>query len=68
MGERRSYTEEFKRDAVELSLNSDKSVKEIAEDLGINYGNLTRWRSVILQFNPVNFISLNQYKIAKNTP
>ena len=23
--------------------------------------------SVILQFNPVKFISLNQYKIAKNT-
>jgi transposase len=44
MGKRRSYTEEFKRDAVELSLNSDKSVKEIAEDLGINYGNLNRWR------------------------
>ena len=31
MGKRRTYTEEFKRDAVELSLNSDKSVKEIAE-------------------------------------
>ena len=44
MGKRRSYTEEFKRDAVELSLNSDKYVKEIAEDLGINYGNLNRWR------------------------
>nr|WP_274377476.1 transposase [Halanaerobium hydrogeniformans] len=44
MGKRRTYTEEFKRDAVELSLNSDKSVKEIAEDLGINYGNLNRWR------------------------
>ena len=43
MEERRTYTEEFKRDAVELSLNSDKSVKEIAKDLGINYGNFTRW-------------------------
>ena len=44
MGERRTYTEEFKRDAVELSFNSDKTVKEIADDLGIIYGNLTRWR------------------------
>ena len=44
MGQRRSYTEEFKKDAVELSINSDKTIKEIAEDLGINYGNLTRWR------------------------
>ena len=41
---RRTYTEEFKRDAVELSLNSNKTIKEIAEDLGISYGNLTRWR------------------------
>jgi len=44
MRKRRSYTEEFKKDAVELSINSDKTIKEIAEDLGINYGNLTRWR------------------------
>ncbi len=40
----KTYTEEFKKDAVELSFNSDKTIKEIAEDLGISYGNLTRWR------------------------
>ena len=44
MKKRRSYTEEFKKDAVELSFDSDKTIKEIAEDLGISYGNLTRWR------------------------
>ena len=44
MKKRKSYTEEFKRDAVELSINSNKTVKEIANDLGINYSNLTRWR------------------------
>jgi transposase len=44
MGKRRSYTEEFKRDAVKLSINSNKTVQEIADDLGINYSNLTRWR------------------------
>lgn len=44
MGERRTYTEEFKRDAVKLSINSDKNCTEIAEDLGINYNNLIRWR------------------------
>ncbi|MGB4006389.1 MAG: transposase, partial [Halanaerobiales bacterium] len=32
---RRKYTEEFKREAVELSFNSDKSCKVIAEELGI---------------------------------
>ena len=40
----KTYTEEFKKDAVELSFNSDKTIKEVAEDLGISYGNLTRWR------------------------
>lgn len=44
MGERRTYTEEFKKEAVELSFNSDKTCKEIADDLGINYNNLIRWR------------------------
>ncbi len=44
MKKRRTFTEEFKRDAVELSFNSSKTVKEIAKDLGINKGNLTRWR------------------------
>src|SRR6056297_3662389 len=44
MKKRKSYTEEFKKDAVELSINSNKTVKEIANDLGINYSNLTRWR------------------------
>ena len=41
---RRKYTEEFKREAVELSFNSDKSCKVIAEELGINYNLLIRWR------------------------
>lgn len=44
MGKRRTYTEEFKRDAVELNISSDKNCTEIAEDLGINYNNLIRWR------------------------
>jgi len=42
MGKRRSYTKEFKIDAVVLNINSNKTVKEIADDLGINYSNLTR--------------------------
>lgn len=42
---RRKYTEEFKREAVALSHSADKTVKEVADDLGINYSMLTRWRS-----------------------
>ena len=44
MGERRTYSEEFKKEAVELSFNSVKPCKDIAEDLGISYHNLIRWR------------------------
>ncbi|KAA0257087.1 transposase [Deferribacter autotrophicus] len=42
---RRSYSKEFKLEAVQLTLNSDKSVKEIASDLGISYQLLCKWRS-----------------------
>jgi len=44
MGKRRYYSEEFKREAVELSLNSDKTIKAVAEDLGTSPYNLSRWR------------------------
>jgi len=40
---RRQYTEEFKREAVQHCLASEKSVGEIAGDLGIAYSNLKRW-------------------------
>ena len=42
--QRRVYSEEFKREAVELSMRPDKSVKEIAENLGIHTSVLNRWR------------------------
>jgi transposase len=45
MEERRSYSKEFKLDAIELSNSSNKSVKEIAADLGIPYKLLCVWRS-----------------------
>ncbi len=44
MGERRTYSEEFKKEAIELSFNSDKPCTDIAEELGISYHNLIRWR------------------------
>lgn len=45
MGEsRRHYDEEFKRNAVELSYKSDKTVGQVAEDLGISKNVLFRWR------------------------
>ena len=45
MGDKRKkYDEEFKRDAVELSNRPNKTIKEVAENLGIPYGTLSRWR------------------------
>ena len=41
---RRTYRREFKIEAAKLSYNSDKSVAEIAEQLGISQSSLNRWR------------------------
>lgn len=43
-GTRRKYSEEFKREAVDLSYNCDKTVDEVAHDLGISRSILNRWR------------------------
>lgn len=42
---RRQYSEEFKREAVELTYSSGKQVKQVAADLGISKNVLTRWRA-----------------------
>jgi transposase len=41
---RRKFDKEFKIQAVKLLLESGKTVEEVATDLGIYYGNLTRWK------------------------
>ena len=41
---RRKYDDSFKREAVNLSYHSDKSVKELAEELGISRDLLYQWR------------------------
>ncbi|MFC9621132.1 transposase [Streptomyces sp. NPDC056930] len=37
------YTAEFKRDVVTLALSSDKTVTEVARDLGVSPGSLRGW-------------------------
>ncbi|WP_405009653.1 transposase [Kitasatospora sp. NBC_01539] len=37
------YTSEFKRDAVELALSSEKTVTEVARDLGVSAEGLRGW-------------------------
>jgi transposase len=44
--DRKSYTEEFKREAVRLMETSGKPVAQLARDLGVNDNNLYRWRGM----------------------
>lgn len=41
---RRKYDREFKVQAVKLLLESGKTTEEVADDLGIYWGNLARWK------------------------
>lgn len=43
-GIRAKYDEEFKKNAVKLSYASPKSVRQVAEDLGISENRLYMWR------------------------
>jgi len=43
-GIRKQYDEDFKKNAVKLSYASPKTVKQVAEDLGINENRLYMWR------------------------
>ena len=45
MGQKRKqYTQEYKEEAVRLSERGDKTVTEVAADLGLNLNMLHRWR------------------------
>ena len=41
---RRSFTEDFKREAVRLTQTSGRTISQVAEDLGIGLSTLTRWK------------------------
>jgi transposase-like protein len=46
MAERKKYTAEFKANALELLANrGEKSIEDIAKDLGVGSGRLYRWRA-----------------------
>ena len=44
MTRRRKYTDEFKRRAVRMSYSSERSVRDIAESLGVEKSMLYQWR------------------------
>lgn len=41
--EHQKYTEEYRKETADYALASEKSVPQIACDLGINYKTLSRW-------------------------
>ena len=43
MGRHSKYPEEFRRETVQLVLTTDKTMADVARDLGINYKNLGNW-------------------------
>jgi len=49
MNQRRKYDQEFKDDAVRLLLRGDRTLKAVAESLGVERSCLARWRNKYLQ-------------------
>ncbi len=49
----RTYTDEFKREALELLKSSGKSAKQIERELGITRGMLLKWRDRYQVVTPV---------------
>jgi transposase len=58
--DRKTYTEAFKREAVQFMETSGKPVAQLARDLGVNDNNLYRWRGLYgsqAQSNPTGNMS-----------
>ena len=41
---RPTYTDEFKCEAVRLTQTSDRTIRQVAEGLGIGFSTLTKWK------------------------
>lgn len=44
MANRKKYSEEFKREAVNLTMQPGANVSQVARDIGVSRGQLFRWR------------------------
>jgi transposase len=62
-GNRRQYSEEFKKDAVGHSLTSEKTVAEVAQDLGVAHSNLRRWRAQYSKKGELAFLGNGKQKL-----
>lgn len=43
-GRNQSFTDDFKREAVRLTHESGRTIRQVAEDLGVGLSTLTKWR------------------------
>ena len=57
MRENRKYTDEFKRDAINLVDNSNKNKSEIARDLGISPSTMHSWLKKSVRTKDGNIIT-----------
>lgn len=64
MGKRRTYSEQFKREAVELSFQENRTAKEVAEELGTSYNNLIRWRNEYKEKDELAFPGQGNQKLS----
>lgn len=55
MTKRTKYTEEFKRQAVEMLENRDQSATDLARELGVRQNQLYKWREEIQRKGEVAF-------------
>ena len=44
--QRQKFTKDFRREAVRLSRESGRTVRDIAEDLGVGMSTFSKWRPV----------------------
>jgi transposase-like protein len=49
---RREFSPQFKAEAVQMVLETEKSVAEVARDLGVNYGTVRSWVTAWRDENP----------------
>jgi transposase len=52
--ERKKYPKEFKKNAVELLMTTDKTQKAVSDELGIPYGMISRWKKELNLSKPEN--------------
>jgi len=64
MGPRRKFSNEFKLDAVLLTLQEDRTVKEVSEEMNIPYYLLCKWRAKYKKLEEKAFIGIGKGNIS----